>query len=118
MQRTQKKVKKNKQSKLINKKKEISFKKMILKMNLIINSALLLLVLGVQGQTEVNDTTDDIEVYKKSEVLSRRKRFIIFPEGSSLQLGKFENQNKQYLRLVLKSCKCEIFDITLMFEKY
>ncbi|KAJ8714700.1 hypothetical protein PYW07_002925 [Mythimna separata] len=52
-------------------------------MNLIINSALLLIVLGAQAQ--VNDTNDALEVHK-SEILSRRKRFIIFPEGSSLQL--------------------------------
>ncbi|KAH9629736.1 hypothetical protein HF086_009863 [Spodoptera exigua] len=37
------------------------------------------------AQLQVNDT-EEIEVEKKSEILSRRKRFIIFPEGSSLQL--------------------------------
>lgn len=85
-------------------------------MNLIINSVLLLLVLGVQGH--VNDTTGEVEVYKKSEILSRRKRFLIFPEGSSLQLGKSENQIKNILEsdpchCWIGSCQCEIFDETL-----
>nr|XP_049702279.1 uncharacterized protein LOC110370341 [Helicoverpa armigera] len=54
-------------------------------MKLLINLAFLLIVLGVQTKAEVNDT-EEVTVYKKSEILSRKKRFLIFPEGSSLQL--------------------------------
>lgn len=36
--------------------------------------------------SDVICNTSDMESNKK--VLSRRKRFIVFPEGSSLQLGK------------------------------
>uniref|UniRef100_A0A2A4IX15 Uncharacterized protein n=1 Tax=Heliothis virescens TaxID=7102 RepID=A0A2A4IX15_HELVI len=54
-------------------------------MKLLINLALLLIVLSTQTQAQVNDT-EEVIVYKKSEVLSRKKRFLIFPEGSSLQL--------------------------------
>uniref|UniRef100_A0A2H1WAJ8 SFRICE_007255 n=1 Tax=Spodoptera frugiperda TaxID=7108 RepID=A0A2H1WAJ8_SPOFR len=43
------------------------------------------LLISTEAQLQVNDT-EEIKVVKKSEILSRRKRFIIFPEGSSLQL--------------------------------
>lgn len=56
------------------------------------------LLISTEAQLQVNDT-EEIKVDKKSEILSRRKRFIIFPEGSSLQLGKYIIINNTLLML-------------------
>lgn len=37
---------------------------------------------------EIGNDTSDIFTHDKSAILSRKKRFLIFPEGSSFQLGK------------------------------
>lgn len=54
-------------------------------MNMKINTILLFLVLGTYAQRDSNDTSE-IKLHKNSDVLSRRKRFLIFAEGSSFQL--------------------------------
>ncbi|CAD0202323.1 unnamed protein product [Chrysodeixis includens] len=46
--------------------------------------ALLLFATGIQAQ-ETNDTNVEVRD-ERSEILSRSKRFIVFPEGSSIQL--------------------------------
>lgn len=56
-------------------------------MNKVIKLVLIFLVLETQAQIQSNDTYE-LETHKKSAVLSRKKRFLIFPEGSSFQLGK------------------------------
>lgn len=79
--------------------------KVIIKMNLIKKSIWMYVVfigghllISTEAQLQVNDT-EEIKVDKKSEILSRRKRFIIFPEGSSLQLGKYIIINNTLLML-------------------
>ncbi|XP_075979583.1 uncharacterized protein LOC142978872 [Anticarsia gemmatalis] len=54
-------------------------------MNLLVKYLFLLFVLGTLANENVNETTG-LGEYRKSEVLSRRKRFLIFTEGSSFQL--------------------------------
>ncbi|KAI5643898.1 DM4/DM12 family domain-containing protein [Phthorimaea operculella] len=48
-------------------------------------SILIIYATGKEFSEYVNNVTSDIEV-RGSKILSRRKRFLIFPEGSSLQL--------------------------------
>lgn len=46
-----------------------------------------ILVALLHVKCEMNSTSKDGE---ESIVLSRRKRFLVFPEGSSVQLGKLQ----------------------------
>lgn len=56
---------------------------------LIILCSLLRTVITVDLMAYKNDTIDEYhENNGKSKVLSRRKRFLIFPDGSSFQLGR------------------------------
>lgn len=47
----------------------------------------LILVNSVLSQVNETDTSM-VFTHDKSDILSRKKRFLIFPEGSSFQLGK------------------------------
>ncbi|XP_062530777.1 uncharacterized protein LOC101745712 [Bombyx mori] len=56
---------------------------------------LLLLVYSVEMQIiEDVNKSGGIELHGRNEILSRKKRFIIFPEGSSFQLGESEKVNE------------------------
>lgn len=59
-------------------------------------ASLFILAAYCQVLYDITNKTSGIPVHDKSEVLSRRKRFIVFPEGSSVQLGKVLN-NKDLL---------------------
>lgn len=48
-----------------------------------------ILILISSVQSYVNES-DVVFTHDKGEVLSRKKRFLIFPEGSSFQIGKTE----------------------------
>lgn len=48
---------------------------------------LLFFLTFVKMHAGLNFTSEDIN--ERSVVLSRRKRFLVFPEGSSFQLGKY-----------------------------
>ncbi|XP_063829830.1 uncharacterized protein LOC135079172 [Ostrinia nubilalis] len=58
-------------------------------------------LIGVVYGTDVNDTSYEVKedsIENHSKILSRRKRFLIFPDGSSFQLV-FCAQNQGYLQI-------------------
>lgn len=61
------------------------------KLRWVILIAVAFICINVIAESQISEIEEDNYNANATKVLSRRKRFIVFPDGSSFQLGKYFN---------------------------